>query len=118
MTRRARPAVALRDSDSARILSTVRNRILIGLVVVVAVALLTYLTLDAILATFITIIVAAVAMVLVVGSDWDQHSTFEQRELARARKRAAKWDRTADARAKDRARWEAYQAKKAAREQG
>lgn len=90
-----------------------RKRILIGLGVVVAVALLTYLSLDAILATFITIIVAAVVMVLLVGSDWEQHSTFEQRELSRARKRAAKWDRTADARAKDRARWEAYQAKQA-----
>lgn len=95
----------------------VRNRILIAAGVVAAVALLTYLTLDAILASFISIVVAAIAMVLVLGSDWEQHSTFEERELRRARKRAVKRDRTAGARARDRARWEAHQAKKAAREQ-
>jgi ABC-type multidrug transport system fused ATPase/permease subunit len=96
----------------------VRKRILIGLGVVAAVAVLTYLSIDVILATFVTIIVAAVVLVWVAGSDWQQHSTFEQRELDRARKRAAKWDRTADARAKDRARWEAHQAKRAARDEG
>jgi Flp pilus assembly protein TadB len=109
-------AVAVSDSDSARILTAVRKRILIAVAVVAAIALLTYLTMDAILASFIVIVVAAVALVLVLGSDWEQHSTFEQRELERARKRAAKWERTAGARAKDRARWEAHQAKKAARD--
>jgi hypothetical protein len=49
-----------------------------------------------------------------VASDWDQHSTFEERELVRARKRKEKWERNAGAREKDRALWEAHQAKKAA----
>lgn len=95
-----------------------RKRTLIALAVVAAVAMLSYLELDAILATFLVIVVGVIALVLVLASDWEQHSTFEQRELARARKRAAKWERTAGARAEDRARWEAHQARKAAREQG
>ena len=95
-----------------------RNRILISTGVVAAVGVLTYLTLDAIMATFLTIVVAVTAMVLVLASDWDQHSTFEERELARARKRAAKRERTAGARARDRERWEAHQAKKSARQEG
>jgi len=47
-----------------------------------------------------------------VARDWDQHSTYEERELARSRKRAQKWERNADARARDRARWEAHQARR------
>ena len=86
---------------------------LTALAVVLVVAVLCYMWLDVILATFLVIIVATLAMVLVLSSDWNEHSTYEERELARARKRAEKWDRTAGARAKDRARWEAYQAKKA-----
>jgi hypothetical protein len=45
--------------------------------------------------------------------DWDRHSTFEERELARARKRAEKWERGKSARDRDRARWEAHQARQA-----
>ena len=54
-------------------------------------------------------------VIAVVARDWDRHSTFEERELARARKRAEKWERGKDARDRDRARWEAHQARQAAR---
>ncbi|MGY1609715.1 MULTISPECIES: hypothetical protein [unclassified Geodermatophilus] len=57
-------------------------------------------------------------VVLAMASDWESHPDFEERELARARRRRVKWDRGADARARDRARWEAHQARKAARDRG
>ncbi len=102
------------SADTAAVL----KRILLSVAVVAAVALLTYLTMDYIAATFLTVVVAVVALVLVTASDWDQHSTFEEREMRRARKRAAKRERTAGARARDREHWEAHQAKKAARQEG
>ncbi len=54
-------------------------------------------------------------LVLAMASDWDRHPDFEAREMVRARRRRAKWERTAGARARDRERWEAHQARKAAR---
>ena len=92
-----------------------RNVLLIG--VAAAASVLAYVLLDAIVATAVTILVGSVVAVLILAGDWDKHPTFEQRELARARKRAARRERTKDARARDRARWEAHQAKKAARPQ-
>ncbi len=58
-------------------------------------------------------------VVLAMAADWDDHPTFEQREMERARKRRAAWERSAGSRARDRERWEAHQARqaeKAARE--
>ena len=52
-------------------------------------------------------------VVAFLARDWDSHSTYEERELARARRRAEKWERGADARARDRASWEAHQARQA-----
>jgi Flp pilus assembly protein TadB len=74
---------------------------------------LAFLLLNPILAAFIVILGATIVVVAVLASDWDKHSTFEERELARSRKRASKWERTADVRARDRERWEAHQARKA-----
>lgn len=54
-------------------------------------------------------------VVLAMASDWDRHPDFEEREMLRARKRRERWQRTAGARARDRERWEAHQARKAAR---
>jgi hypothetical protein len=76
-------------------------------------SVLAFRNLDPILAAFLVILGASAVVVAVVAADWDRHSTFEERELARARKRAEKWDRTADVRARDRARWEAHQARQA-----
>ena len=68
---------------------------------------------DPILGAFPAIAGITVLAIAWLARDWDQHPSFQEREAARARKRAAKYDRAAGARAKDRARWEAYQAKKA-----
>lgn len=91
------------------------KRWLIGGGVWAVVAALAFLFLNAVLAAFVVIIGATVVVVAALAADWDKHSTFEERELARARKRKAKWERNAGARAKDRALWEAHRARKAQR---
>jgi hypothetical protein len=74
---------------------------------------------DPILGSLVGIFGAIGVAVLALGSSWDQHPDFEQRELARARRRAAKkqanWDKNAGARERDRARYAAHQAKLAAK---
>jgi hypothetical protein len=79
-----------------------------ALVAVVSVA--AFRVLDPILAAFLVILLVTGAVLAVLARDWDQHSTYEEREAARARKRAQKWDRNQAARDRDRARWEAHQA--------
>ena len=74
---------------------------------------LAFVLLDPILAAFVVILLVTGAVIAVLARDWDQHSTFEERELARAQKRAEKWERNSGARARDRARWEAHQARQA-----
>ncbi|MGY1690449.1 hypothetical protein [Geodermatophilus sp. SYSU D01105] len=80
-----------------------------------AVAITAFLLLDPILAAFIAILGLCLWGVALLASDWDRHPSFEQRELARSRRRAAQWEKTKDARARDRARWEAHQQRKAGR---
>jgi hypothetical protein len=77
-----------------------------------------FLLINWILALFIAIVGLTLVVVAALASDWDQHSTFEERELARARKRKDKFARNADARARDRAIWEAHQAKQARKAAG
>jgi hypothetical protein len=95
----------------------VLKRWLVGGGIWAVVAALAFLLLNPILAAFVAIMALSVAAVLVLAADWDSHPTFEQRELARARKRAAskgeESQRTKDARARDRERWIAHQARKA-----
>jgi hypothetical protein len=93
----------------------VTKRWLVGAGIWAVVTALAFLLINPILATFVTIVGATVVVVVALAGDWENHPTFEQRELARARKRAEKRERTKDARAKDRARWEAHQARKAGR---
>jgi hypothetical protein len=95
----------------------VGKRIALGAVGWVGVSSLAFLILYWVLALFVAIVAAVVVLVLVAASDWDRHSTFEERELARSRRRAEKRERTKDARARDRERWDAHQARKTAREQ-
>ena len=78
-------------------------------------SVLAFLFLDPIIAAFLVILGGTAVVIAAVARDWDRHSTFEERELARARKRAEKWERGAAARARDRARWEAHQQRKAGR---
>jgi DNA-binding helix-hairpin-helix protein with protein kinase domain len=61
----------------------------------------------------IAVIGAIAVLVAVLSADWDQHSTFEQREAERARRRRAKYERNAGKRARDRARYEAALARQA-----
>jgi hypothetical protein len=80
--------------------------------VVAVVSVLAFLVLDPIVAAFLVILLVTGAVIAVLARDWDQHSTYEEREAARARKRAEKWERNTAARDRDRARWEAHQAKR------
>ena len=80
---------------------------------VALVSLLAFLLLDPIVAAFLVTMLVTGAVIAFVARDWDQHSTFEERELARVRKRSAKWDRNQTARDRDRAKWEAHQARQA-----
>ena len=74
-----------------------------------------FLLLDPILASFLVIVGLCLWGVAVLSSGWEQHPSFEQRELVRARRGAARRERTKDARARDRARWEAHQQRRARR---
>lgn len=78
---------------------------------------LAFLLLYWVVALLIAVFGATVVVVTAIGGSWDEHPTYEERELVRARKRKAKYERNAGARAKDRALWEAQQAKKAGRQQ-
>ena len=82
---------------------------------VAVLAVLAVVLLDPILAAFVVILLVTAAVSALVASDWDRHSTYEERELARARKRAEKWERGKDARDRDRAKREAHQARQAGR---
>jgi hypothetical protein len=87
----------------------------VGVAVAVAGSVAAFLLLDPILAAFLAILLVTVAVIAVLASDWDRHSTFEERELERARRRKEKWDRGAAARERDRVKWEAHRARQEAK---
>ena len=91
------------------------RRWLVGGGIWAVLTVLVFLLLNPILAAFITIVTGTVVVVLGLAANWEDHSTFEEREAARAVKRKEKWDRNKDARERDRARWEAHQARKTER---
>jgi hypothetical protein len=70
---------------------------------------------DVIVSLGMVIFGAVLLLVLVMARDWDAHPSFEEREMLRARRRKVRWERSADARARDRERWEAHQARRASR---
>jgi hypothetical protein len=92
--------------------------LLVGGAVLTAGAVVVFLLVDPIIAAFLAIVGVTLLGIGAMARDWDQHSTFEDREQARARKRKEKWERTADVRARDRARWEAHQARQAKKADG
>ena len=67
--------------------------------------------LDPILATFASIVGLTLVGVAFLASNWVRSTSFEERELERARRRQAKWEAGADARERDRLRWEAHKAR-------
>lgn len=77
--------------------------------VVVAASALAFVLLDPVIAAFVVIVLLTALGVGIAARDWDRHSTFEERELERARARAEKWERNKDVRERDRVRWEAHQ---------
>ena len=81
-----------------------------GVILVVA-GLVAVFLVDLILGAFAGIVGLTLVVVGALARDWDQHPTYEEREHARARRRKEKWERGSAARARDRARWKAYQAR-------
>ena len=107
-----------RTPSSAGILDGVSRRLAVWGGIWLAGSVGAFLVLDPILASFIAIFGLCLWGVAVLAGNWEQHSSFEQRELDRARRRAERRERTKDARARDRARWEAHQQRKADRSSG
>ena len=101
------------DSSPDRRVSPV---LAVGVLLGLAVAAGSFWILDPYLAAFVAIMIVVGVAIAVLASDWDRHASFEERELVRARKRQEKWERNAPARARDRAKWEAHQARQAARD--
>lgn len=81
--------------------------------VVVGGSVLAFLLLDPVVAAFVAIMLGTALVVGITARDWDRHSTYEEREAERARRRAEKWERGKGARERDRVRWEAHQARQA-----
>ena len=100
------------------ILDGVSRRVLVWGGVWLAGSAAAFLLLDPILASFIAIVGLCLWGVAALSSTWEQHPSFEQRELDRSRRRAERRARTQGARDRDRARWEAHQQRKAERAAG
>ena len=67
--------------------------------------------LNPIIAAALVIGAATVLGVAAVAHDWDRHPGFEEREQTRAERRKIKFAEKQGARDKDRATWEAHQAR-------
>jgi hypothetical protein len=89
------------------------NGLLVGGAVLTVAGVAALLAVDPILGAFLLIMGVTMLGIGLLALDWDRHSTFEDRELVRARKRQEKWDRGSAARERDRVRWEAHQARQA-----
>ena len=90
------------------------QRLVLLCAVVVLGSIAAVVLLDPILAAFVVIMLVTALGAAVAARDWDQHSTYEEREHARAVRRKETWERSKDARERDRERWQAHQARKAA----
>ena len=82
-------------------------------VVWVVASVAAFAVLDPVIAAFAAILGLTVVGIAFLSSDWVRSTSFEEREAERVRRRKAKWDAGAAARERDRARWEAHQARKA-----
>ncbi len=86
------------------------KRVLVGAVVWVLVSIGAFLV-DPILGTAVLVFGGSLVVVAVAASR-GEGSTFEQRELDRARRRKVRYEADAGKRAKDRQRWAAAQARR------
>ena len=87
-----------------------------GLVVLLVGGYLAFRVLNPIIAAAVVIVAATVLGMAVTAHDWDRHPGFEEREQARAEKRRIKFAENQGARDKDRAKWEAHQARQREKE--
>jgi hypothetical protein len=94
------------------------KRVVVAGIAWVVVTLLAFAK-DPILGASVGIFAGALVVVIALAGNWDSHPDFEERELVRARRRAARkaaaWEKNKDARERDRARYAAHQAKQAAK---
>lgn len=74
-----------------------------------------FVVLHPLVAAFVCIVGLTVVAMSFLSSDWVPSTSFEEREAVRARRRKAAWEAGAAARARDRVRWEAFQARRADR---
>jgi hypothetical protein len=81
-------------------------------------AVAAFVLLDPVIAAFAAILGLTVVAAVFFGSDWVRSTSYEEREAERVRRRKAKWEAGSAARERDRARWEAHQARKADRADG
>ena len=86
---------------------------MIGAVVWAVGSAVAFAVLDPIIAAFVCILGLTAVVMTFLSSDWVRSTTFEEREAERVRRRKEKWDAGAAARERDRARWEAHQARRA-----
>ena len=91
------------------------KRPLIGAIVWIVGSAVAFAVLDPVIAAFVCILGLTAVVVTFLSSDWVRSTSFEEREAERVRRRKEKWDAGAEARERDRARWEAHQARKAGR---
>lgn len=82
----------------------------LGAAVAIALSALAFVVLDVVIAVAVAVVFLTVLGMGLAARGWDQHSTFEEREQERALRRKKKWEQNADARERDRRRWEAHQA--------
>ncbi len=98
------------------ILVVVNARLVLAGLIWAAVSVVAFLTVgDVIVSAGLVIFGAVLLLVLAMARDWEAHPSFEEREMLRARRRKVRWARNAGARARDRERWEAHQARRAGR---
>jgi hypothetical protein len=104
-----------------RILAGMGKRVVVAGIAWAVVTLLAFAK-DPILGASVGIFAGAVVVVIALTSNWDSHPDFEERELVRARRRAARkaeaWEKNKDARERDRVRYAAHRAKQAAKAAG
>ena len=89
----------------------VSRRVLGGAAAWVVLTVLSFLT-DPVLGTAVLVFGGSLVVVGYLASTWDSRSSFEERELARARRRAEARLANKDKRAQERARYQAAQARK------
>ncbi len=85
--------------------------LVVGGAVLTLAGVATVFLVDLILGVFVGVLGLTLVVMGGLARDWDQHPSYEEREHARARRRKEKWERGSAARDRDRARWEAYQAR-------